>query len=394
MKIKPLVFIILLFSLLFLSLRFSNFSSKLEFSYDQGFHLIDSLEIIKTHKLRMIGPEVTSKIFQGRQFYIGPHYYYILSILGFITNWDPVKITGLIVIVEYFFFLFLIKYIYQKFGLWQSLITAILFAISPYFVSHARFFWNPHFILPVSILFIIYFNNLFLASILWGIAFSFHYTAILWVIPLLISLINQKKFNLKNILIILAGFIIGDLPFFIFELRHNFYNLKTIFLVFSNFGGTGSSSPHYFIYPLFILIFWGLLLLSKKYKIPFYLLILLFLLFKADPGLDQIKGWTYQEQLKVRDIILKDTCPKNYNIAATMQGDTRFHSLRFLLIRAKCPPIAEDNYQDNQILYLVAPKHRTPETENVWEVASMRPFIIEKTIPINNEIILYTIKRK
>ena len=77
-----------------------------------------------------------------------------------------------------------------------------------------------------------------------------------------------------------------------------------------------------------------------------------------------------------------------------MQGDTRFHSLRFLLIRAKCPPIAEDNYQDNQILYLVAPKHRTPETENVWEVASMRPFIIEKTIPINNEIILYTIKRK
>ena len=198
MKIKPLVFIILLFSLLFLSLRFSNFSSKLEFSYDQGFHLIDSLEIIKTHKLRMIGPEVTSKIFQGRQFYIGPHYYYILSILGFITNWDPVKITGLIVIVEYFFFLFLIKYIYQKFGLWQSLITAILFAISPYFVSHARFFWNPHFILPVSILFIIYFNNLFLASILWGIAFSFHYTAILWVIPLLISLINQKKFNLKT----------------------------------------------------------------------------------------------------------------------------------------------------------------------------------------------------
>jgi len=145
MKIKPLVFIILLFSLLFLSLRFSNFSSKLEFSYDQGFHLIDSLEIIKTHKLRMIGPEVTSKIFQGRQFYIGPHYYYILSILGFITNWDPVKITGLIVIVEYFFFLFLIKYIYQKwimakFNHCHSLCDFTLFCLSCSFFLESSFY--------------------------------------------------------------------------------------------------------------------------------------------------------------------------------------------------------------------------------------------------------------
>jgi hypothetical protein len=205
-------------------------------------------------------------------------------------------------------------------------------------------------------------------------------------------LLSKKSLNLKNIFIVLVGFILGDLPFFIFELRHQFYNLKTIFLVFTNLKGTGSSSPHYFIYPLFVLILWGLLLLSKKYKKPFYLLILFFLLFKSDPGLDKIKGWNYPEQIKVRDYILKDGCPKNFNIAATMQGDTRFHSLRFLLIQRNCFPISEEDYSSNEILYLVAPNNRRPETEKVWEVASFRPFKIEKEEKLNEHITLFILK--
>ena len=392
---KFIIPLLIIFSLFYLFPRLYNIQNKLEFSYDQGFHLMDVFDMVKTHKIRLIGPEVTSKLFMGREFFIGPHYYYILTILGIISHWSPLTITILFVLLQWLFYLILVKYVFKFFGFLASLVVSCVVALSPYFVSNGRFFWNPHFIIPLSILFIIYFDNLFLASILWGMAFSFHYTALFWALPILISLIYKKRFNLKNIFIIFCGFILGDLPFFIFELRHNFYNIKTILLVFTHTRGAVTEySPHYFIYPLFILIVWGLLLLSKKYKKPFYLLILLFLFFKSDPGLDQIKGWTYPEQLKVRDLILQNGCPQNYNIATTIQGDTRFHSLRFLLIQKKCPPNKEDDYSTNKLLYLVAPSNRPPETETVWEITSAKPFKIIEKHTINQDINLFLLNSK
>lgn len=391
-KILKLLPFIAIFSFLYLFPRLYNIQNQLEYSYDQGFQLMDTFDMVKTHKIRLIGPEVTSKVFQGRQFFIGPQYYYILAILGTISRWSPLIITILINIIESIFFLIFVKFVFKKFGLLATLVTSITIAFSPYLVSHGRFFWNPHFILPISFLFVIYFDNLLIASLLWGLAFSFHYTAAFWAFPIFISLFYKKRFNLKNILIIISGFIIGDLPFFLFELRHNFYNIKTISMVFTHTSGASEYSPHYFIYPLFTLVIWGLLLLSRKFKKPFYLLLLLFLFLKTDPGLDQIKGWNYPEQLKVRNLILQNGCPKNYNIAATMQGDTRFHSLRFLLIAKNCPPNSEEDYSRNDILYLLAPNNRRPETETVWEVNSFRPFKIEKETKLNDYLTLFILK--
>ena len=66
-----------------------------------------------------------------------------------------------------------------------------LFTFSKYFIIHSRFFWNPHFLLPLGILAVATLDKyvqlnktkyFFGFGVLWGLAFSFHYSAVFWII--------------------------------------------------------------------------------------------------------------------------------------------------------------------------------------------------------------------
>jgi len=271
MKKLNFFYLIILFCIGFLFIRLNHISSKIEFRYDQGLHLLESYQMWQSHKIRLVGPMVTSKTLDGRQFFIGPFYYYTLALLGYLSAWSPLTLTILFIIIDVIFYLIFLKFLNKHFGLIPTIISAIIITFSPYLISHSRFFWNPHFLIPLSVLFVLFFNNIFIAALIIGLAFSFHYTALFWIIPLIINLFYKKQFNLKNIFIIFSGFILGDLPFFIFELRHQFYNLKTIFLVFFHSGNSSGLTPHYFIFPFLIFTIILILKISKIYKKPFYL---------------------------------------------------------------------------------------------------------------------------
>ncbi|MBU4397494.1 hypothetical protein KKC08_04995, partial [Patescibacteria group bacterium] len=96
---KSFLISIFLVSILYLSLRLYKLPQKMTFHLDQGLHLLETYNMVKNKKPRLIGPMVSSKTFDGRGFFIGPNYYYILATLGIISNWNPVTILVLLIII-------------------------------------------------------------------------------------------------------------------------------------------------------------------------------------------------------------------------------------------------------------------------------------------------------
>lgn len=413
----PLILFIL-FCGLYWFLRLYHFSNLMTYHLDQGIHLLDVNEMVETRHPSLLGPMVTSKSFAGRNFFIGAPYYYVLAVYALLTHWDPLKITLLSAFVDFVFILIFTFWLRRRYGSLPALFLFLLLSFNQYFIIHTRFFWNPHFLLPLGLMAVICLDNFvknsprrllwfFSFSFLWGLALSFHYTAVLWALPLLIVLILSKEWR-RLLLYPLAifAFILGDALYFVFELRHQFYNFKTIFYIFTqDLGGNSRLEPHYLVYPFVPFILWLLaFFMSRLRSHPRLLYPFLSLLFIINASffviitdylpLGHPHGWTYPIALTSRDYILSSGCPQNYNIASTLSGDTRSYDIRFLLTAAGCPPQPVDSYPHNQTLYLIAPHNRPPEIETVWEVSSLRPFSIVQKIPLSATFDLYQLNRR
>lgn len=403
-------FLLFVISFLYFFFRFYHLSENFVFRPDQGLHLLESFEMVQNHKLRLLGPYVSSKSFDNRNFFIGPYYYYALAILGILTSWNPMGMTLLYGIIEFCFIIFFIFWLKKKFSQPVSLIIFSFLALFPYLISHSRFYWNPHFLLPLGILEIYLLDRffvsskkilLFLSSFIWGFAFSFHYAAILWGVIYLYIFIKNKLFgNFWSYLLVILGFIFGDILFFISEFKHNFYNFRTIYFVYSNAKENSQLVGHYFIYPFIIFILFILAHFIHKYwsniKIRLLLIIIILSCAILIPPVDElssIPGWRYPDQQLAKNLILGDACPKNYNLASTMSGDTQSFDLRSLLTISSCPPNSLVAYPQSQTIFLIAPPSRHPETETVWEISSFRPFKITEQKTINEHLILYRLDK-
>ncbi|MFA5024889.1 MAG: hypothetical protein WC503_00070 [Candidatus Shapirobacteria bacterium] len=401
---------LILIGILYFFLRFEKLSQNFVFRPDQGLHLLESYDMVSNHKIRLVGPLVSSKSFDNRNFFIGANYYYALAVLGILTKWNPISMTVLYGIIEFGFIMFFINWLRKKFNPLIALIVFLFLAISPYLISHSRFYWNPHFLLPLSILEVYFLDKylknkkkiyIFLSALIWGCAFAFHYAAILWGIIYLYIFIRKKLFSHLDIyLLTLSGFLLGDLPYFISEIKHNFYNIKTIFFVYSQSQESGQLFSHYFVYPFIIFFLFTIaFLLKKNWKNILYRniiiasLIFITIIIPPVDELSAIPGWRYPSQLHVLKLILSNGCPQDYNVATTISGDTQSHDLRSLLNIKLCSPLSVDNYPQAKTIFLIAPPSRPPETETVWEVSSFRPFkVTEKTI-INDNVILYRLDK-
>ena len=246
---------------------------------------------------------------------------------------------------------------------------------------------------------------LFLMAFCWGFAFACHYSAVFWGLFFIFVLVKSKQIKkLKSYFIIIIGFILGNLPFFVFEILHNFYNIKTIFYIFINSSSSSGLASHYFVFPLLIFIIFGLLSLlfkiRNKININIILVIIFGLLFliqirffsKYNP-LDVIPSWSYPEQQKIIELIIQNDCPKNFNIASTISGDTRSFDLRFLLTVKGCKPMGVEEYSKAEKVFLIAPVNRPPEKETVWEVSSLGKFKINRQENLNPKIIFYELEK-
>ncbi len=396
----------------YILLRVVGFEEKMTYQMDQGIHLMESYEMVLEKKPRLIGPMVTSRVVNGKGFFIGPYYYYALAASGLITRWNPVAISVLWLVAEGAVVLIFVGWVKGKFGNLISWAILYMVATSHFFIVHSRFFWNPHFLLPLGLLGIILLDKfttkkrrlyLYCFFWLWGLAFSFHYMAVFWALPLVYYWWKSKSpVKLTDLLMMVTMFVGGDLLFFVFEVRHDFYNLTTAWQSLVNNVG-GGQELHYFIYPLVGPILVAVAaIFSKLNKKRFGWVAILGLGVLA--GIGQKKyinlevpyrhpaGWSYPLITRTVEEILKEGCQESFNVASTISGDTRAYDLRFLLTKNGCRPMGVEDYPLAEKLFLISPQNRNPMTEKIWEVRSMGNIEIEKQTDIGN-MTLFQLKK-
>lgn len=249
----------LLISILALAsfMRLYKINDYLTFLGDEGRDVLVVYNILHGH-LTLLGPTASVG-----GFFLGPIYYYFMTPFLWIFNYNPV---GPAVMVALFGIatVWLIYFIGSKFfTITTGLVAAALYAIAPIIVAYSRSSWNPN-PLPFFVLSLLYFlykgvekkswKYILVSGVFLGIAMQLHYlatfvAAIVFVYILTAflydafvkkqSVLHEAWATVKTYLIFFGGFLIGWSPFLLFEIRHGFNNIKSIFHFVFHSQGTG-----------------------------------------------------------------------------------------------------------------------------------------------------------
>jgi len=419
MKMKkyfPLFFLVALF----LFVRLYNFTENLNFGTDQGMGMLEIYNLYQQKKITLISQTGSSMTVHGRYFYFGSALYYIFMPFLILFHWDPVYVSAVMVFFQLAIFILLYQTIKKKFkNSLPAIIFAVIFAVTPVAVNYGRFFWSPNFMVVLSsvVLYLLLLikrkksNTILflLTGFFLGLGFQIHYSFFLTMLVTGIWLIFTRQINLKKILLLSTGFLLGISPLIIFELRHNFYNLQTLWFYFT-IKEASRTAPlfqphlHYFLNLLpfiFFVICYLLSVIFRKLKYPVYLLLIgytvwsmQFFLPKPSHGFMMVDGWNFAGEKKAAEIILSEKPPKNYNVVDILTGDTRSMAIRYLLTIGGSAPMGVTEYPSGNVLFITS---KLPIWEilkgSLWEIDCIKPVKLVKSWEIQNGIYLYQVEK-
>ena len=225
----------------FLFFRGFNLEGRLGFGWDQERDSIAISEILKGD-IKLIGP----RVYGPTGFFLPPYFFYILTPFYLINNLSPFSVIYFILFFAVCFFLISYRLFSKMFNRKIALIFTALFAVNPLAVSIDTISWNPIFI-PILFILTIYYSylslkdksvkNMFLLGLVFSLGVSFHLQFV-FVLPLILVVFYDyfKNKNFKHLIYFCIAFIIPFIPILVFDLKHDFLNIKQIFL-FEGFGG-------------------------------------------------------------------------------------------------------------------------------------------------------------
>ncbi len=233
-------------------LRFYRFEAFVTFLGDQGRDAIVIKRILTLEHLPAIGAPTSVG-----QIYLGPFYYYFMAPWLALFRLNPL---GLAFGVAFFSCLYiLVNYLIveELFGRFVAFLSSIFITLSVTLINFSRFSWNPN-LLPLFSLLTVYFVIKSLSNYKWwffalaGICLSFsiqlHYLALFLLPPLgvffLIKLFEEKKKRRSVVIgfiILTVFFLIASFPLVVFDLRHNFLNLKNFLGLFKTSSAISSN---------------------------------------------------------------------------------------------------------------------------------------------------------
>lgn len=219
--------------LLFIFFRSYNLPGRIGFGWDQERDAVAATGIL-AGKLTLLGPRV-----QGPAgFFLPPYFFYIIAPFYALGGLSPFATAGFIIFSAFLFFTSAYLIVSKVFDKKTALLFLAIWAVNPLSVSIDTIAWNPVVIPTLFLVFIYtYYRylkntknlNIFLLGLIFGFGVSFHIQFIftfLLLMPLLIDLIKKKNFLPFGYLI--TGIVIPFLPILIFDLRHNFLNVKQL----------------------------------------------------------------------------------------------------------------------------------------------------------------------
>ena len=204
--------------------RFYQLGTKSGFGWDQVDNAWSAKNIIIDRKWPLLGFQAKG----NSGFYIGPAYYYLISIIYFFTNLDPIAsgiFAGLTSIFTFFIFYFLIK---KMFSFQVALLAIFIHTFSFHIINANRVQGPVNFISPISL--IIFFTlfkiingelkYLLLLATALGFSFHIHFTCIFFpmIVFLSLPLFPKKRQLLRYSLLSLPLFFIWLIPMILAEL--------------------------------------------------------------------------------------------------------------------------------------------------------------------------------
>lgn len=361
----------------------------MNFSMDQGLFMLKSWEIWNDKKLELIGPSA-SPVVNGRHFFQGPITYYWLIIVGILGKWKPENITIIITFMSLISMGFLYLTAKKLFGKGVGVLSAVIWTLSPIAIQYAGWIWNP------SLLLILIPPSLYVGvlaikekkwwqfgifGILLGLSLQCHFqTGLLIIMTGVVMLF--RRIILSKWIYLLTGFLVGYSPLIIFDLRNNFYNIKTIVEWIGQRGNGFELQQFYFLEFLPILV-----ILAAKifYRWRIFLIggLIVFLWWSVI-NQSQAKGmpmfWNYGDLKKSKEIIMRKA-QGEYNVVNLLSGDTRFYSLRYLLTVEGKAPMSVDKYDKE--LWIISYKGVDLQNSTVWELEKTGEMEEKERIEIN-----------
>lgn len=236
-KEQIIIFIILAMAAF---LRLYRIGDYMTFLGDEGRDVLVAKGILNG-QLTLLGPRSSAG-----NFFTGPIYYYMIAPFLWLFNYNPVGPAVMIALLG-IGTVYLIFYIGKRFfNPATGLIAASLYATSPLVINYSHSSWNPN-AMPFFTILLLYFLYLavktnktilfFTCGFLFGITLQLHYIELfvgvtIFFFILIGQWVYSKMINWKAIFkqyaVVLAGFLLGFLPFIVFEIRHEFINLRTI----------------------------------------------------------------------------------------------------------------------------------------------------------------------
>lgn len=234
-------------------LRLYRIAQMTAFRGEQGRDLLVSLNILRGN-FTLLGPSTSIS-----DVHFGPFYHYFNALFLLLSRLDPLgPVLGfsLLSLVAICLIYSAASHLgHKKAGYFASL----LYAVSPRMVEYGKHIFNSNFIHSFSIIsfwFLVKFSKtpnklhlIFLSGIFAGLALQANFLFLSVFLGLALYLIFQKQPFKKQILFYFGCFM-GILPYLLFELRHQFYNLKA-FLLLADSGKGVAFSPISFLKRIF-----------------------------------------------------------------------------------------------------------------------------------------------
>ncbi|MDO8341441.1 MAG: hypothetical protein Q7T59_05720, partial [Candidatus Woesebacteria bacterium] len=211
----------------------------------------------------------------------------------------------------------------------------------------------------------------------------------------------------KTLSVLLIGVVIGDLPQVLFDLKHNFYHLRTLWqYTLDTFRGVSDAGFTYYHF----LHFWPLVILAISYLVYIViqknkqlgiLLIVIYIIVNLNSSLvnfnkpvGMLDGLNLTKLIKTSKIIAEKSS-NNFNIVTLYDFDTRGYTLRYLTkyIFHKTPMGILD-YPSSPEIFALAENNYNFKGAVPWELTFLKPYNIEVIEKIGNDFSLYKITKK
>ncbi len=210
------------------------------FLFDQGRDYQAVRDIVVNHKFTLIGAELGAGSAGLSGIFHGPMYYYFLTIPFILFGGDPYG--GVWMMFLFSIAAIIVAYFLGKklWGFPWGIVVAFLFAISPPFISQARFIWNSN-AATVFIVLAFFFlykylqtkNNwyIFWTAFFSGFVYNFEFAlAVPMVLTLYIFSFLFFQKSIRYYIALFMGTIFAFLLMILFEIRHHFLAAHGILL--------------------------------------------------------------------------------------------------------------------------------------------------------------------